>query len=126
MGGLYGLAASTALEDAPEESRGILSGIFQQGYAFGYLLATVFARALVPTQHGWRAYFWFCAGPPVLIILFRLTLPENDSFLHGKKIRESRGEPWKLFVSEAKSAAKSHWLIISYLVALMAGLNFMV
>lgn len=45
----------TALEDCPEEARGIISGMLQQGYAFGYLLATVFARAFVDTVgHGWR------------------------------------------------------------------------
>lgn len=55
MGGLYGNAAATALEDCPPAARGIISGMLQQGYAFGYLLATVFARALVnTTPHGWR------------------------------------------------------------------------
>lgn len=55
MGGLYGNAAATALEDCPPQARGIVSGMLQQGYAFGYLLATVFARGLVnTTSHGWR------------------------------------------------------------------------
>lgn len=55
MGGLYGNAAATALEDCPSEARGIISGMLQQGYAFGYLLATAFARGLVDTtSHGWR------------------------------------------------------------------------
>jgi SHS family lactate transporter-like MFS transporter len=55
MGGLYGNAAATALEDCPEAARGIISGMLQQGYAFGYLLATAFARGLVnTTSHGWR------------------------------------------------------------------------
>ena len=59
MGGLYGNAAATALEDCPEAARGIISGMLQQGYAFGYLLATVFARGLVDTtSHGWRPLFW--------------------------------------------------------------------
>ncbi|KAJ8115963.1 hypothetical protein OPT61_g2504 [Boeremia exigua] len=57
MGGLYGNAAAT---DCPEAARGIISGMLQQGYAFGYLLATVFARAFVNTVgHGWRPLFWF-------------------------------------------------------------------
>ena len=64
MGGLYGNAAATALEDCPEAARGILSGMLQQGYAFGYLLATVFSRAFVNTVgHGWRpvmAQFQIC------------------------------------------------------------------
>jgi MFS transporter, SHS family, lactate transporter len=31
MGGLYGNAAATALEDCPAEARGIISGMLQQG-----------------------------------------------------------------------------------------------
>jgi len=31
MGGLYGNAAATALEDLPEEARGLMSGMLQQG-----------------------------------------------------------------------------------------------
>lgn len=46
MGGLYGPAAATALEDLPYDARGLLSGIYQQGYAMGYLLAAVFYRAV--------------------------------------------------------------------------------
>jgi SHS family lactate transporter-like MFS transporter len=79
MGGLFGPAAATALEDLPYDARGILSGLFEQGYATGYLLAAIFYRALVPT-HGWRSLFWFGAGPPILIILFRWSLPETNAF----------------------------------------------
>lgn len=60
MGGLYGNAAATALEDCPEAARGLISGMLQQGYAFGYLLATVFARGLVnTTSHEWRPVCFF-------------------------------------------------------------------
>src|ERR1700753_4133238 len=38
MGGIYGNAAATALEDCPKEARGFLSGVFQSGYSFGFLL----------------------------------------------------------------------------------------
>jgi MFS transporter, SHS family, lactate transporter len=127
MGGLYGLAAGTALEDAPAEARGLLSGIFQQGYAFGYLLATVFARALLPTHYGWRAYFWFCGGPPVLIIIFRLALPENDSFLRGRVLSGiSEPDAKNQFLSQAKISFRRYWLTTLYLILLMAGMNFMV
>jgi MFS transporter, SHS family, lactate transporter len=44
--GLFGPAAATALEDLPYDARGLLSGLFQQGYALGYLLAAVFYRAV--------------------------------------------------------------------------------
>ena len=69
MGGLYGNAAATALEDCPEAARGLISGMLQQGYAFGYLLAVVFSRALVnTTSHGWR---------PVCIHIERVSCMQN-------------------------------------------------
>ncbi|KAK3943233.1 putative sugar transporter family protein [Diplogelasinospora grovesii] len=131
MGGLYGNAAATALEDLPEEARGLMSGILQQGYAFGYLLATAFARGLVDsTSHGWRPLFWFGACPPVLIILFRLMLPETQIYQQHASVRrtaESSGHDSvsKTFIREGKVALKRHWILLTYLVLLMAGFNFM-
>lgn len=127
MGGLYGNAAATALEDCPEEARGLISGMLQQGYAFGYLLATAFARGLVDTtSHGWRPLYWFGACPPVLIIAFRLCLPETEAYIEREVVRAEKGNVAATFIAEGKVALKRHWLILIYLVLLMAGFNFMV
>lgn len=127
MGGLYGNAAATALEDCPEEARGVISGMLQQGYAFGYLLAAAFARGLVnTTSHGWRPLFWFGACPPVLLIIFRLCLPETDKYIERELVRNERGNVGATFIQEGKVALKRHWLLLIYLVLLMAGFNFMV
>ncbi|KAJ5946088.1 Major facilitator superfamily domain general substrate transporter [Penicillium verhagenii] len=134
MGGLYGNAAVTALEDCPIQARGLVAGLMQQGYAFGYLLATAFARALVnTTPYGWRPYFWFAACPPVLIIAFRLCLPETRAFRDRKAVLLARGqnqeqdrlEPARGFLAEARAALRDHWLVFVYLVLLSSGLNFM-
>jgi SHS family lactate transporter-like MFS transporter len=126
MGGLYGNAAATALEDCPEAARGIISGMLQQGYAFGYLLATAFSRGLVnTTSHGWRPLFWFGACPPVLIIIFRLCLPETHTFRARQALRAQQGSLAGTFLSEGRVALKRHWLLLIYLVLLMAGFNFM-
>ncbi|KAI9819346.1 MAG: hypothetical protein M1832_004051 [Thelocarpon impressellum] len=126
MGGLYGNAAATALEDCPEAARGLLSGMLQQGYAFGFLLATVFARGLVDTtSHGWRPLFWVGACPPVLIIVFRLCLPETAAYTERDAARRAHGDVAESFVAEGKVALKRHWLLLLYLVLLMAGFNFM-
>lgn len=127
MGGLYGNAVATALEDCPAAARGILSGMLQVGYSLGYLLATVFARAFVnTTKHGWRPLFWFGACPPVLIIIMRLCLPETRTYRERQLLREAHTGTTKVFFSEGKVALKNHWLLLLYLVALMAGVNFMV
>ncbi|KAN0120388.1 MFS general substrate transporter [Hyaloscypha variabilis] len=126
MGGLYGNVAATALEDAPEAARGILSGMMQQGYAFGYLLATVFSRGLVnTTSHGWRPLFWFGACPPVLLIAFRLMLPETDAYIERVAMRAELDSVGKVFITEGKVALKKHWMLLIYMVLLMAGFNFM-
>jgi len=126
MGGLYGNVAATALEDCPEAARGIISGMLQQGYAFGYLLATVFSRAFVNTVgHGWRPLFWFGAGPPVLLIIFRLMLPETQTFQERERVRNAGHNVAHTFIAEGKVALRKHWLILIYMVLLMAGFNFM-
>lgn len=126
MGGLYGNAAATALEDCPERARGIISGMLQQGYAFGYLLATAFARALVDTTpHGWRPLYWFGAGVPVLLIIFRLCLGETDAFYERRRIRSENDSVGRTFVAEGKVALRKHWILLIYMVLLMAGFNFM-
>ncbi|KAA8628001.1 hypothetical protein SMACR_09437 [Sordaria macrospora] len=138
MGGLYGNAAATALEDLPPAARGLMSGLLQQGYAFGYLLATAFARGLVnTTSHGWRPLFWFGACPPVLIIGLRLLLPETEIYEQHASVRRTaratahgsgdrdKGGVSATFLRQGKVALKKHWLILIYLVLLMAGFNFM-
>lgn len=126
MGGLYGNAASMALEDCPERARGLVSGILQQGYAFGYLLATVFARGLADTtSHGWRPLFWFGGAVPVLIIAFRLCLDETEATKERMRVRQHSQSLEKTFINEGKVALKRHWAVLLYLVMLMAGFNFM-
>jgi len=100
--------------------------MLQQGYAFGYLLATAFARGLVDTtSHGWRPLYWFGACPPVLIIAFRLCLPETDTFIERIKVRNEKGNIGATFIAEGRVALKRHWVLLIYLVMLMAGFNFM-
>lgn len=144
MGGLFGPAAATALEDLPYDARGVLSGFFELGYSTGYLFAAIFYRALVPTTtHGWRSLFWFGAGPPVLIIAYRLWLPETNGFQVMAAEREARlllerqagGQDGdnaavpvkkvglKSWFKESWLAMKEYWTIFIYLIFLMTGWN---
>ena len=73
----------------------------------------------------WRPLFWFGAGPPVLIIAFRLCLPETDAYIERQRVRAAGDNVGKTFINEGKVALKRHWLLLIYLVLLMAGMNFM-
>lgn len=100
--------------------------MLQQGYAFGYLLATAFARGLVgTTSHGWRPLYWFGACPPILIIAFRLCLPETNAYRQRQAQRQAKGPGVAgTFLKEGKVALRNHWMVLIYLVCLMAGFNF--
>lgn len=129
MGGLYGICAAEALSDAPTAARGVLSGLFQQGYAFGFLLATVFQRALVyTTPAGWRSLFWFSAGPPIILITWRFFTPETDCYQLQKEKFEAgalqKDSKLQEFKAQAKVALKQYWLTIIFMILMMSGFNF--
>ena len=83
MGGEWGLGASLAMESLPTASRGLFSGILQQGYAFGYLLAAL-VYGLVYPFFGWRGLFVAGALPAGLVIFMRARVPESPAWSRPK------------------------------------------
>src|SRR6266513_4217477 len=71
MGGEWGLGASLAMESLPTQTRGLFSGILQQGYAFGLLLAAIVYWLVFP-HFGWRGLFVAGAAPALLVIFIRM------------------------------------------------------
>ncbi|KZV66848.1 MFS general substrate transporter [Peniophora sp. CONT] len=129
MGGIWGLAASTALESLPVEVRGLASGVLQQGYAVGYLFAAVINLYLVPeVTPGWRSLFWLSAGLSLFAGAIRAMLPESEVFLRAKAAERASGvktaNKSKVFLHETGVMLKSHWMLIIYAVLLMTGFNF--
>ena len=113
MGGEWGVGASLVMEKVPPRLRGVLSGLLQQGYAVGYLLAAV-AYFAVFGRWGWRPLF-FIGGLPALLALFvRYRVKESEVW------RRSRAESW----GGLGRAIVRHWRLFLYLVALMAMMNF--
>ncbi|KAF9078731.1 MFS general substrate transporter [Rhodocollybia butyracea] len=137
MGGIWGLAASIALENLPVEARGLASGVMQQGYAVGYLIAAVIELFLVPEQkHSWRALFWCASGISFFAACVILCLPESAVFLKAKedaRIRAQRSglptasgaEKSRIFLRETGKMLKAHWMLCCYAVLLMTGMNFL-
>jgi MFS transporter, SHS family, lactate transporter len=79
MGGYWGIGASYAMESAPRNWRGVLSGVMQSGYPFGYLLAAVAMQLIVPVL-GWRSMFLVGSVVTVLIVLFTILAPESEAW----------------------------------------------
>lgn len=113
MGGEWGVGASLVMEKVPVRLRGVLSGLLQQGYAVGYLLAALSFFVVFP-RWGWRPLF-FIGGLPALLALFvRYRVKESEVW------RRSRAESW----SGLGRAVVRHWRLFLYLVLLMAMMNF--
>src|SRR5262249_11309019 len=86
MGGEWGVGASLALESASPRIRGLLSGLLQEGYAIGNMLAAIAFRTVYPWAavhypgNAWRVMF-FLGGLPALLSLFiRARVKESDAW----------------------------------------------
>ena len=117
MGGEWGLGASLAMETLPIEARGLFSGILQQGYAFGYLLAAVVYWMVFPF-FGWRGLFVAGALPAILVLYIRARVPESPAWLRRQHVT---GDFWR----ELLIVLKRHWGLFLYVVALMTAFNAM-
>ncbi|KAG1716072.1 hypothetical protein ID866_1098 [Astraeus odoratus] len=128
MGGIWGLSSSNALENLPVELRGLASGILQQGYACGYLIACVVNLTIV-ARHGWRSLFYFGACISFLAAVVRVCVPESEVFAKAKELERARGATTtaktKVFIHETKQMLKLHWKLCIYAVLLMTGFNFL-
>jgi SHS family lactate transporter-like MFS transporter len=108
MGGEWGVGASLAMESVPARWRGFLSGVLQEGYALGYLLAALAYYTVYPT-YGWRVMF-FIGGLPALLSLFvRARVKESDAW------HEHKAADWATY----RNAVLQNWKLFVYLVLLI-------
>jgi MFS transporter, SHS family, lactate transporter len=113
MGGEWGVGASLAMEKVPPRLRGILSGLLQQGYAAGNLLAAICYFALFQ-RWGWRPLFFLGGLPALLAVFVRFHVQESEVWEKSKK------ESWR----GLGRTIGSHWKLFIYLMLLMTMMNF--
>jgi SHS family lactate transporter-like MFS transporter len=113
MGGMWGVAASLTFEAIPTRLRGFISGILQEGYALGYLIAAVIFGLLYPVI-GWRGMFMFGTLPVLLIPYIWYCVPE--SHVWGTVERKSAN----LLV-----VLRDHWKLALFMILMMTAFNFL-
>lgn len=98
MGGEWGVGAALAFETLPAARRGLYSGILQQGYSAGSLLASLaFALLAGPLSHvrvagyiaGWRSLFIIGAILPALLIAYIARYVEESPVWIAGRTRRS-------------------------------------
>jgi SHS family lactate transporter-like MFS transporter len=120
MGGVWGVGAALTFETLPKEGRGVFSGLLQEGYAVGYLLASAAYAAFFPIAWvGWRGLFVLGAAPAVLVFFIRAGVDESPVWLaaraeEARRRAEGRRRPALL------PKLKSYLPVFLFLIVLMA------
>src|SRR6266446_8867752 len=117
MGGEWGLGASLAMESLPTPARGLFSGILQQGYAFGYLLAALVYWIVFPL-FGWRGLFVAGALPALLVIYIRARVPESPVWQRNQERKQAAQ-------INVRALIRQHGGLFIYAALLMTAFNYM-
>jgi MFS transporter, SHS family, lactate transporter len=116
MGGQWGVGTSLAMEKAPANKRGMLSGLLQQGYASGNVVAAI-CYFLLYRRVGWRPLFFIGSLPAILLVLFiQFRVKESEVWQRTQLEKVS-------WADHAREVA-SHWRLFLYLLAFMTMMLF--
>jgi MFS transporter, SHS family, lactate transporter len=121
MGGEWGLGAALAMEKIPKERRGFFSGLLQEGYSFGYLLATLASLLLLDGLGlSWRWLFALSIVPAFITLIIRTRVQESE-------VWEAARERMRVTSTRIRDIVFSPVIIrrFVYLVLLMTAFNWM-
>ena len=101
MGGEWGVGAALVFETLSKDGRGTFSGILQEGYAVGSILASAAFGLLFAGFHwhgvsipaiGWRGLFILGSTPALLVFYVQARVAESPVWLAGARKRMARAE----------------------------------
>lgn len=121
MGGEWGLGAALAMEKVPVQRRGFFSGLLQEGYAFGYLLASVAALVVMDwLELSWRWLFGLSIVPALISLIIRYRVEESE-------VWEAAQDRMRLTSTRIRDVLRSGAIIrrFVYLALLMTAFNWM-
>jgi MFS transporter, SHS family, lactate transporter len=113
MGGQWGVGVSLAMEEVPARYRGVLSGLLQQGYAIGFLLASG-AYFIVMPSYGWRTLFYL-GSLPALATALLIALRVRESQVWMQSHRSS--------LAGLAQALRIDWKLLLYFTFLMMAMH---
>src|ERR1700734_3173378 len=113
MGGEWGIGASLTMETVRPESRGLVSGILQTGYASGYLIAALAYGVLFPVI-GWRGLFLLGILPALLVLYIRRNVEEPPGWNrnHARAV-------------SPPDIPRRHWRLAIYAILMMTAFNYL-
>ncbi|OBF23754.1 sugar transporter [Mycobacterium kubicae] len=121
MGGEWGLGAALAMEKVPAQRRGFFSGLLQEGYACGYLLATVASLVVMNWLNlSWRWLFGLSIVPALISLILRYRVEESE-------VWEAAQNRMKVTKTRIRDVLREATIVrrFFYLVLLMTAFNWM-
>jgi SHS family lactate transporter-like MFS transporter len=121
MGGEWGLGAALAMEKIPTSRRGYFSGLLQEGYSFGYLLASL-AYLLIHSEFGlsWRWLFALSIIPALISLIVRSRVKESEVWENAQQRMKSTSTSLRQVLFNATIVRR-----FVYLILLMTAFNWM-
>ena len=116
MGGAWGVGASLAMESVPAKWRGFFSGLLQEGYALGNLLAAIAFFTVFP-RWGWRPMFFLGVAPALVTLLLLVKVRESEAWKAAAATKKDWGKYFAIL--------RANWKRSLYLILLMAMMNFL-
>jgi MFS family permease len=95
-----------------------MSGILQQGYSFGYVIAACANLGVGGSVNSWKTVFWIGAGISIVVGLARIPFPESKQFIEAKKAGKQAKAP-SVFWQETKHMLRQEWKLCVYCIILM-------
>ncbi|MFV0494478.1 sialate:H+ symport family MFS transporter [Mycobacterium sp.] len=121
MGGEWGLGAALAMEKVPANRRGFFSGLLQEGYSFGYLLASVASLGVMNWLGlSWRWLFGLSIVPALISLIIRYRVEESE-------VWEAAQDRMRLTSTRVRDVMRDAKVVrrFCYLVLLMTAFNWM-
>jgi SHS family lactate transporter-like MFS transporter len=121
MGGEWGLGAALAMEKIPVERRGFFSGLLQEGYSFGYLLAAAAYLLLHEAfDLSWRWLFALSIVPALISLLIRTRVEESQVWEQSREAMRVTRTSFRDVLLDARILRR-----FVYLIILMTAFNWM-
>ncbi|MGB6162362.1 MAG: MFS transporter [Pseudonocardiaceae bacterium] len=121
MGGEWGLGAALAMEKIPASRRGFFSGLLQEGYPLGYVLASLAYLLFHSALHlEWRWIFVLSIIPALISLLVRSGVKESEVWEVSREQMRATRTSMKDILLDRKIIRR-----FGYLILLMTAFNWM-
>ena len=88
MGAEWPCGAALAMEQLPQRSRGLMSGVLQGSWGLGFLLSSA-CYWLLFDRFGWRGMLWIGIAPALAIVYIRFFVKEPEVWVENQRLQKA-------------------------------------